>query len=133
MTPHQNGSWRSAILILLAILLTGCEVFVPRQVEFYDEECQIVTRKLELESIGIYGVTISCHNEGCLIPLIPAAASAIVSGSIVVVGNVIYWFEKQGRCHRQAPPGEYGRHTEGAGIRPPAREKIPPTLSSAIF
>ena len=26
------------------------------------------------------------------------AASAVVSGSIALVGNVIYWFEKQGRC-----------------------------------
>ena len=33
-----------------------------------------------------------------------AAASAIVSGSIVIVGNVVYWFEKQGRCLRETPP-----------------------------
>lgn len=33
-----------------------------------------------------------------------AAASAIVSGSIVIVGNVVYWFEKQGRRLRETPP-----------------------------
>jgi hypothetical protein len=27
-----------------------------------------------------------------------AAASVVVSGSIVVVGNVVYWLEKQGKC-----------------------------------
>jgi len=27
-----------------------------------------------------------------------AAASAVVSGSIVLVGNIVYWAEKQGKC-----------------------------------
>jgi hypothetical protein len=25
-------------------------------------------------------------------------ASAVVSGSIVIAGNVVYWFEKRGQC-----------------------------------
>jgi hypothetical protein len=29
------------------------------------------------------------------------AASAVVSGSIALVGNVVYWFERQGRCKRR--------------------------------
>lgn len=29
-----------------------------------------------------------------------AAASAAVSGSIAVVGNVVYWLERQGQCFR---------------------------------
>jgi hypothetical protein len=31
---------------------------------------------------------------------VTAAASAVVSGSIAVVGNVVYWLERQGRCER---------------------------------
>jgi hypothetical protein len=31
-----------------------------------------------------------------------SAASAIVSGSIVVAGNLVYWFEKQGQCVARA-------------------------------
>ena len=31
-----------------------------------------------------------------------AAASAVVSGSIVITGNAVYWFDKQGRCLAQA-------------------------------
>jgi len=89
-------------LSLLACL-GGCGFFYPQEVEFYDEECQIVVNKLELRSIGLSGVGVSCQNEGCLITLIPAAASAVVSGSIVVVGNVIYWLEKQGKCQRLEP------------------------------
>jgi hypothetical protein len=33
-----------------------------------------------------------------------AEASAVISGSIVIVGNVVYWFEKQGRCLRETTP-----------------------------
>jgi hypothetical protein len=29
-----------------------------------------------------------------------AATSAVVSGSIAVVGNVVYWFERQGQCFK---------------------------------
>lgn len=85
--------------LLFLALLNGACAYYPRQVEVYDPDCQIVSRKMVLQEADVgYYVGISCQNEGCLIPLIPAAASAIVSGSIVVVGNVVYWLEKQGRC-----------------------------------
>jgi hypothetical protein len=29
-----------------------------------------------------------------------AATSAVISGSVVVLGNVAYWLEKQGQCNR---------------------------------
>ena len=32
------------------------------------------------------------------------AASAVISGSIALVGNVVYWFERQGRCGRMPAP-----------------------------
>jgi hypothetical protein len=86
--------------LIFASLLAGC-IYYPRKVQFYDETCQIVTKKLVLEgtSVGSY----ACVNEGCLIAMIPAAASAIISGSIVVVGNVVYWLEKQGECRLREP------------------------------
>ncbi|MCW8886182.1 MAG: hypothetical protein OQK12_13175 [Motiliproteus sp.] len=86
--------------ITLASVLGGCGFFYPQEVEFYDPECQIIAKKYVLESVGVSGIGVSCQNEGCLIAMIPAAASAVVSGSIVVVGNVIHWLEKQGRCQR---------------------------------
>lgn len=46
-----------------------------------------------------------CSGDGCVALLVAAGAtaatSAIVSGSIVVVGNVAYWFEKRGLCHKK--------------------------------
>ena len=43
-----------------------------------------------------------CHNQGCAATLVAlgavTVASAVVSGSIVIAGNVVYLFEKRGRC-----------------------------------
>jgi hypothetical protein len=35
-----------------------------------------------------------------------SAASAVVTGSVVVVGNVVNWLEKQGQCLNPAPKAD---------------------------
>ncbi len=54
---------------------------------------------IELQQIGTFG---HCANEGCVSLLVflgaVTAASAVVSGSIVVAGNAVYWLEKRGQC-----------------------------------
>ncbi|MBI1396262.1 MAG: hypothetical protein GC151_09820 [Betaproteobacteria bacterium] len=91
---------------VLAVLLQGC-VFVPRTVERYDPGCRIVERHMELEAVQIASIQ-SCSNSDCGFALAlvgaTAATSAVVSGSIVIVGNVVYWFEKQGQCTRETEP-----------------------------
>lgn len=88
--------------LALAALLSGC-VYLPRTVEVYDEDCRIQARQmvLELHQVAVFG---GCVNEGCVAMLVTfgavTAASAVVSGSIVVAGNAVYWFEKRGRCAR---------------------------------
>lgn len=98
-----------AYIVLIAVvsivaLVSGC-VFYPREVDYYDAECDITTRRLVLDTVVIEG---SCagtnsydpNNDKACLALIVAvgAASAIVSGSIVVVGNTVSWLEKTGRC-----------------------------------
>jgi len=45
-----------------------------------------------------------CANEGCVTLVVAAAAtaavSAVISGSIVIAGNTVYWFERRGQCRR---------------------------------
>jgi len=90
-------------LLLLALLVAGC-VYVPRTTEVYDEQCRISARQmtLDLQQIGVFG---GCSNQGCAAMLVTfgavTVASAVVSGSIVMAGNVVYWFEKRGRCLAQ--------------------------------
>ncbi len=89
--------------LVAAALLQAC-VYVPRTITIYDEDCKIHARQmvLQLEQIGVFG---ACVNQGCAALLVGAgvvtAATAIVSGSIAVAGNIVYWFERQGQCARQ--------------------------------
>ena len=83
-------------------LLAGC-VVVPQTTYGYDPECRIVARHIELQAVQVAAIG-GCSNKGCAVLLaaagVTAAASAVVSGSIMVIGNVVYWMEKQGRCRR---------------------------------
>jgi hypothetical protein len=88
------------IALALAAALSAC-VVVPRTDSVYDEECRLVRRQmtLEVQQLGYFG---GCSNDGCVALLVGfgvvAVASAVVSGSIAVVGNVVYWLERQGQC-----------------------------------
>jgi hypothetical protein len=82
--------------------LAAC-VVVPQTREVYDPDCQVHHKQIVLEAavIGHFG---SCGGDACAAAMatigVVAVATAVVSGSIAVVGNVLYWAEKQGRCVR---------------------------------
>ena len=99
------AAWRrSASLSVagLAALLQAC-IVVPRTTTVYDEDCRVHARQmvLDIEQVGFFG---GCVNQGCVALLVGVgvvtAATAVVSGSIAVVGNIVYWFERQGQCVR---------------------------------
>ena len=56
---------------------------------------------MELQPVQL-GVMQGCQGNGCAAVLVAygavAAASLVVSGSIVVIGNAVYWVEERGRC-----------------------------------
>jgi hypothetical protein len=89
--------------------LAGC-VFSPRTVHVYDPDCRVTHRQMVLEAQQM-PVIARCRGDECAALLVVfgavSAASAVISGSIVVVGNVTYWFEKQTTCKR-ADPAELG-------------------------
>lgn len=97
---------RAAPALAVALLLAGC-VVVPREAHVYDERCRSYVRQvvLEAEVIGSFG---HCHNEGCLAMLAAAGivtgVSAVVSGSVAIVGNVVHWIERRGQCPVAPPP-----------------------------
>lgn len=84
-------------------MLQGC-IYVPTTTETYDPECQIVARQMELKPVQIASFG-NCNGNDCVTMLAifgaTAAASAVVSGSIVIAGNVVHWFEKQNQCIRE--------------------------------
>lgn len=103
-------AWRAAGAAALALALAGC-VVVPQTREVYDPDCRILTRQMTLETAVIGGFQ-RCQGDGCIGLLTAAgavtAASAVVSGSIALAGNVVYWFERQGRCNRAVPAAVSG-------------------------
>lgn len=81
-------------------MIQGC-IYLPHTSSVYDPACDVYERQmtLQVEQIGLIG---NCSNQGCATLLVAAgvvsAATAVVSGSIVVVGNVVFWLEKKGQC-----------------------------------
>lgn len=87
------------LLILFGMLfISGCMVY-PKEVRYYDEECGIERRHFELHAEGINGSCSGTDPATCAAALITVgAASAIISGSIAVIGNFVYWLEELGNC-----------------------------------
>lgn len=98
---------RPAFTAVLAAGLTSACVVVPVTTADYDPGCQLVTHHMTLQAIQVAQLD-HCANQGCEMALIAAlgvtAASAIVSGSIAIVGNVAYWVERRAGCAAAPPP-----------------------------
>jgi len=99
-------------LALLPLALLQACVYVPRTREVYDAGCQVVYRQMVLEAVQMRGAeqcTRGPATAECLVTALGSGftvvASAVVSGSIVIAGNTLYWLERQGSCRpAQVPP-----------------------------
>lgn len=92
---------RARFAVLAASLLASACVVVPRTRDGYDPECEFVTHHMELETIQVAQMR-SCGDDLCRWAVVVAvgvtAASAVVSSSIVLVGNVVYWADRRISC-----------------------------------
>jgi hypothetical protein len=94
------------VITLSSALLCAC-VVTPKKVASYNETCKVATQKFELtvEQTEVFN-GIHCSNDDCELDFVGDIASAalttgvsaIVSGSIAVAGNTLYWLELQGNC-----------------------------------
>jgi len=90
-------------MALICVAVQAC-VYLPSTIETYDPECQVVVRHMTLQQVQVDAM-IGCQNQACVAMILAVgattAASVIVSGSVVVVGNIVYWLERRSAC-RQA-------------------------------
>lgn len=90
-------------LSLMALLALQACIVVPQTREVYDIGCQVMTREIVLQT-AVIGRFQGCAGDACIGLLVAAgavtAASAVVSGSVAIIGNAVYWIERQGRCSR---------------------------------
>jgi len=90
-----------SLSILAAAASFGCAY--PRTIHVYDEECQITARQMVLDTTEVINAGRGCTVlERCAGQVVVEAAlltaSTVISGSIVVTGNVVYWLEKKRDC-----------------------------------
>jgi hypothetical protein len=115
----------AAMLTFSIAALAAC-IVVPQTRSVYDPDCKAMTRQVTLETAVIGGFT-SCSGEGCAAMLATlgfvTAASVVVSGSIAVVGNAVYWIERQGNCAKTRAEAE--AVAASAAARDTARQPSP--------
>lgn len=86
-------------------------MYQPKQVTYFDEECQVVAKQLVLteSQTSLLMSGDACANFDCLNLLsgrtlgsiIMVPLSYVVSGTIVLSGNTLFWLEKQNNCIEQ--------------------------------
>lgn len=91
-------------LMAMCCLLNAC-VYYPTTHHNQPKNCDVITQKLTLEEKSIADGRVipgSCSGDACAaLAIVVAAVPAgtfLVSGSIVVVGNVVHWLEVEGTC-----------------------------------
>lgn len=108
-----NIFYRLAVIALSGAL--GACVVTPKKVASYDDKCMVSTQKVVLtaEQMQIFDAR-NCISKSCSAELfnavttsvITTTTTAIVSGSIALVGNTLYWVESQGKCPNFVKPSE---------------------------
>jgi hypothetical protein len=95
-------------LAALALATSGC-VVVPQTRHVYNPDCGVATKRVELE-VAVIGGFHHCRGDGCAALMVTAGiitvSSIVISGSVAVVGNVLYWAEHRGSCpapHERLP------------------------------
>jgi hypothetical protein len=91
------------LLPAAALLLSGCVIVTPSTQVSYDSACQMERKRMTLDTRRITDLQ-SCGGQACteqaLATIAGVAVSGIVSGSVALVGNTVYWLQEQGKCNR---------------------------------
>ena len=96
--------YRSFQLLTLGLfaMLQAC-MYLPRTTQVFDPECQVASNHMVLEEVQVAAIQ-HCANQGCIALIVGASAftavSVVISGTIVVAGNLAYWFERKSQCPR---------------------------------
>lgn len=90
-----------AFSLLLSSLVSGCMV-VPHTTRTYNAECNVIEKRVTLESQQVQALGQCRGNAECTGLLagygLLAVGSVVVSGGVAVVGNVAYWLEERAQC-----------------------------------
>lgn len=93
---------RFITLFLIVAQLTACAVY-PKFDKEATPQCDVISNQFTLDIATDGNACSKADNGGELLLCLGLAgvfftASAVVSGSIVMVGNTVHFLEQQGRC-----------------------------------
>lgn len=97
---NKIANMKRFLLISLAIALLSACAYVPAakpQAESYGD-CQMYTKELELKEEELVAGGGACQGPACVAVAIVPAASFVISGTVVLIGNTLHWMEKHGTC-----------------------------------
>lgn len=102
--PSIMISLKFAPLMIILSMCCSC-VVTPRSVESLDQKCGRVSKRYvldvhEIEAFPVHCVSHHCEAEAMLLVGV-SVLGAIVSGSVMVVGNTVHWLEDQKSCPEQ--------------------------------
>ncbi|MFL0810968.1 MAG: hypothetical protein K6L76_11185 [Agarilytica sp.] len=100
MKMKLTRHWKTLLACACILNLNAC-VFYPRTYTTYNEKCDEIVKKMELEAKDMLYLS-NCTGDECIDDLVilgfASAVTAVVSGTIVISGNIIYWMEEQAQC-----------------------------------
>ena len=103
-SPIERWPKALALIAVTSVVLGGC-VFYPLTTMEYDPECNAIQKHMSLTSTQVEAF-IGCHDRGCVELLalagVVSATSFVISGSIAVVRDVVYWLEARQQCRKSS-------------------------------
>jgi hypothetical protein len=101
----MNALFRRLALSSCVLALTGCLV-LPKVDMNQPVPCPLVTREVTLDTVQLAHIG-HCYGDACLMQLTAGtvifAVSAVVSGSVALIGNTLHWIERTGKCAGRSP------------------------------
>ncbi len=103
-------------LLMMLIVIQGCAVYpkVNKSVDY--KRCNLLSRSYTLNVTDKPVLNPQSNNGGIVGELVVAGvflgATAVVSGSLVIVGNTVHFLEKQGRCEDSYLNRKIAEHVE---------------------
>jgi hypothetical protein len=95
---------RSAAISAASVWVLAACVVVPVTRDVYDADCRMMRREVTLEAAAV-AQFYSCGGQECAAMLVAigvvSAATLVVSGSIAVVGNAVFWLEHEANCRQR--------------------------------
>jgi len=91
--------YKPLLSLVVVSLLSACDYVTVAKPQLHsDDNCKMYTKELELKEEELIPGGGACQGPACAAAAIIPAATFVISGTVVLVGNTLHWMEKHGTC-----------------------------------